>query len=50
MIYQLFAPSEIKTNIQLPPSKSISNRALIINALSKGIYLPKTYPTVMIHG
>ncbi|ERI85631.1 putative 3-phosphoshikimate 1-carboxyvinyltransferase [Bacteroides pyogenes F0041] len=41
MIYQLFAPSEIKTNIQLPPSKSISNRALIINALSKGIYPPE---------
>lgn len=38
MIYQLFAPSEIKTSIQLPSSKSISNRALIINALSKGRY------------
>ena len=34
MIYSLLAPSEIKTTINLPASKSISNRALIINALA----------------
>lgn len=38
MIYQLFAPSCIQASIQLPASKSISNRALIINALSKGTF------------
>lgn len=33
MRYRLSAPSAIKATIQLPASKSISNRALIINAL-----------------
>lgn len=36
MRYQFSAPSAIKATIQLPASKSISNRALIIHALSKG--------------
>lgn len=36
MRYQLTAPSEVKATIQLPASKSISNRALIIHALSGG--------------
>lgn len=36
MRYLLTAPSHIKATIQLPASKSISNRALIIHALSKG--------------
>lgn len=31
----------VKATIQLPASKSISNRALIINALGKGIYPPE---------
>ena len=31
----------VKATIQLPASKSISNRALIINALGKGIYSPE---------
>jgi len=34
MIYKIVPPSSIKTAIQLPASKSISNRALIINSLS----------------
>lgn len=38
--YKLIAPSSIKATIQLPASKSISNRALIINALGKGTYPP----------
>lgn len=40
MRYQLQAPSAVKATIQLPASKSISNRALIIHALSKGDNLP----------
>lgn len=36
MQYQISAPSHIQTSIKLPASKSISNRALIIHALSKG--------------
>lgn len=36
MHYRLTAPSEVKATIQLPASKSISNRALIIHALSGG--------------
>lgn len=39
MRYLLSAPSQIKATIQLPASKSISNRALIIHALSKGDYV-----------
>lgn len=36
MRYQLSAPSQVKAIIQLPASKSISNRALIIHALAGG--------------
>ncbi len=36
MQYNLSAPSEVKAVIQLPASKSISNRALIIHALADG--------------
>ncbi len=36
MQYILNAPTSIKTEIMLPASKSISNRALVINALSGG--------------
>src|SRR5690554_6222513 len=32
--YKISPPESIKTTIQLPASKSISNRALILNALS----------------
>ncbi|MGL5981352.1 MAG: 3-phosphoshikimate 1-carboxyvinyltransferase [Phocaeicola sp.] len=35
---QLTAPVAIHATVQLPASKSISNRALIINALGKGTY------------
>lgn len=38
---QLTAPTAIHATIQLPASKSISNRALIINALAKGKYTPQ---------
>lgn len=41
MRYKLSAPSQVKAAIQLPASKSISNRALIINALAKGNYPPE---------
>lgn len=41
MHYKLSAPSTIKASIQLPASKSISNRALIINALGNGHFSPK---------
>ena len=34
MLYKLISPSMVKATIQLPASKSISNRALIINALT----------------
>ncbi|WP_291591968.1 3-phosphoshikimate 1-carboxyvinyltransferase [Bacteroides sp.] len=40
MRYRLSAPSAIKATIQLPASKSISNRALIINALAEGNCTP----------
>ncbi|MGP1436841.1 MAG: 3-phosphoshikimate 1-carboxyvinyltransferase [Phocaeicola sp.] len=36
MVYKLTGPALISTSIKLPASKSISNRALIIHALSKG--------------
>lgn len=39
--YKIIAPPTVKATIQLPASKSISNRALIINALGKGIYPPE---------
>ena len=35
------APAKIHTTIQLPSSKSISNRALIINALGNGTHHPE---------
>jgi 3-phosphoshikimate 1-carboxyvinyltransferase len=38
MIYTLTAPSSIQTTIQLPTSKSISNRVLILNALTKNAF------------
>lgn len=40
MHYKLAFPSRIQAAIQLPSSKSISNRALIINALSDGKLIP----------
>ena len=40
MRYKLSAPSAVKATIQLPASKSISNRALILNALAKGTTPP----------
>ena len=41
MQYILNAPSQLGATIQLPASKSISNRALIIHALSNGDMLPQ---------
>ncbi|EJX05656.1 prephenate dehydrogenase/3-phosphoshikimate 1-carboxyvinyltransferase [gut metagenome] len=41
MIYHILPPASIRTSIQLPASKSISNRTLIIHALGKGAYLPQ---------
>lgn len=41
MQYILNAPSTLDAEIKLPSSKSISNRALIIHALSKGDLLPE---------
>ncbi|MDR2056784.1 MAG: 3-phosphoshikimate 1-carboxyvinyltransferase [Dysgonamonadaceae bacterium] len=38
MIYTILAPLNVRTHIQLPASKSISNRVLILNALSKSVY------------
>ncbi|MDR1737505.1 MAG: 3-phosphoshikimate 1-carboxyvinyltransferase [Candidatus Symbiothrix sp.] len=38
MIYEIKAPATIQTSVRLPASKSISNRALILNALSKSRY------------
>lgn len=38
MRIKISAPATINTTIQLPSSKSISNRALIINALAKGTF------------
>ncbi|MDR2844394.1 MAG: 3-phosphoshikimate 1-carboxyvinyltransferase [Candidatus Symbiothrix sp.] len=38
MIYKVQAPSTIQVKIQLPSSKSISNRVLILNALSDSPY------------
>ena len=40
MQYILNAPSRLDATVKLPASKSISNRALIIHALSKGNMLP----------
>ena len=41
MQYILNAPSRLDATVKLPASKSISNRALIIHALSKGNMLPE---------
>ena len=41
MQIKLTAPAKIHTTIQLPSSKSISNRALIINALGNGTHHPE---------
>ena len=41
MQYILHAPQSLAANVKLPASKSISNRALIIHALSKGDILPE---------
>ncbi len=41
MQYTIKAPAKLSANIQLPASKSISNRALIINALGNGTYKPE---------
>ena len=38
---QITAPEQITATIQLPSSKSSSNRALIINALGNGTYKPE---------
>ena len=38
MLYKLIPPPSVKATIQLPASKSISNRALIINALVDDIF------------
>ena len=40
MRYKLSVPSAVKATIQLPASKSISNRALILNALAQGTTPP----------
>ena len=49
MLYKLIPPSVVTATIQLPASKSISNRALIINALGKVFILLKTCPIATIH-
>src|SRR5690554_1323471 len=36
--YNIYPPNAINTTIKLPASKSISNRALILNALSSSNY------------
>lgn len=41
MQIEVTAPAKIHTTIQLPSSKSISNRALIINALGNGTHHPE---------
>lgn len=41
MIYKITAPSHIDTRINLPASKSISNRALVLHALSGEDTLPE---------
>lgn len=51
---KITAPTGIHTTIQLPSSKSISNRALIINALGSGAFRPENLSDcddtqVMIH-
>ena len=41
MQYEITAPTSFDTTIELPASKSISNRALIIHALSRGDIMPR---------
>ena len=41
MQIKVTAPAQIHTTIQLPSSKSISNRALIIHALANGTFRPE---------
>ena len=41
MQYTIISPTRLNANIQLPASKSVSNRALIIYALSGGYKLPQ---------
>ena len=50
MKYKITAPTTLKASVKLPASKSISNRALILNALSYSPYeidgdaLPDRFP------
>ena len=41
MQYAIYAPKHLGNTIKLPASKSISNRALILHALSGGHSLPQ---------
>ena len=41
MQYTLKAPAQLNSTVKLPASKSISNRALIISALSGNIVNPQ---------
>ena len=41
MKYIITAPNKIETHINLPASKSISNRALVISAMAGGKILPE---------
>ena len=41
MQYTIKAPVKLSANIQLPASKSISNRALVLHALGQGTTLPQ---------
>ena len=41
MQYTIKAPAKLSANIQLPASKSISNRALVLHALGQGTTLPQ---------
>ena len=45
MQYKITPPSHIEDTIQLPASKSISNRALIIHALAGGKIVPNNLST-----
>ena len=41
MRYEITAPKKFDATIKLPASKSISNRALVIHALSYGNIMPR---------
>lgn len=41
MLYAITAPKQLNATVKLPASKSVSNRALIIHALSNGAEMPK---------